>query len=213
MDHFYGLYGIGAVIITIFSKYFSKNKVTLFIGGFLIGALTEYLASFLLETVMNIRWWDYSGYILNINGRICLLYSAFWGILTPFLMKSNKVLDRLINKIAKKVPMKLLKTIIIVLVLFMFIDCVLTGYAQKQFLNRMIVENNIDVENKEEIEKEYNKTYENEFLSRIILKFWNNEKMIKTFPNMKIEDKDHNNIYLDSLLPEIQPYYKKIFNK
>ena len=37
--------------------------------------------------------------------------------------------------------------------------------------------------------------------------------MIKTFPNIKIEDKDHNIIYLDSLLPEIQPYYKKVFDK
>ena len=213
MVHFYGLYGIGAVIITIFSKYFNKNKFTLFIGGFIIGAVTEYLSSFLLEIVMNTKWWDYSGYILNVNGRICLLYSAFWGILTSLLITVNKIIDILINKIKEKVSIKLLRAIIIVLIMLLSIDCLLTCYAQKQFINRMIVENNINVENKEKIEEEYKKTYNNEFLSKIILKFWNNKKMIMTFPNMKIEDKDHNIIYLDSLLPEIQPFYKKIFDK
>ena len=37
--------------------------------------------------------------------------------------------------------------------------------------------------------------------------------MIRTFPNMKIEDKEGNDVYLDSLLPDIQAYYLKIFNK
>ncbi len=42
---------------------------------------------------------------------------------------------------------------------------------------------------------------------------WDDEKMIRTFPNMKIEDVNDNIIYLDSLLPEIQPYYMKIYEK
>ena len=29
--------------------------------------------------------------------------------------------------------------------------------------------------------------------------------------DIKIEDKEHNTVYIDSLLPNIQPYYKKIF--
>ena len=56
---FCGIYGSGAVIITLFAKYFDKNKLTLFIGGFLIGTITEYLTSFLVETTMGITWWDY----------------------------------------------------------------------------------------------------------------------------------------------------------
>ena len=37
--------------------------------------------------------------------------------------------------------------------------------------------------------------------------------MIRTFPNLKVQDVNGNIIYLDSLLPEIQPYYYKIFDK
>ena len=97
--------------------------------------------------------------------------------------------------------------------LFLLIDCIATCYAQEQFITRMIVEKGIEVEDKQEINAKYEKTYNNRTLSNFIDTFWNDKKMIRTFPNMKIEDKNHNVIYLDSLLPEIQPYYKKIFEK
>ena len=41
----------------------------------------------------------------------------------------------------------------------------------------------------------------------------NSKKMIKTFPNIKVEDIDNNQIYLDSLLKDIQPYYLKVYDK
>ena len=50
-------------------------------------------------------------------------------------------------------------------------------------------------------------------LDRFINTVWGNKKMIKTFPNIKIQDKDHNTIYLSGLLPEINPYYIKLFDK
>lgn len=211
---FCGIYGAGAVIIIIFSKYFNKNKLTLFIGGFLIGTITEYMTSFLVETIMDITWWDYSDHILNVNGRICFLYSIFWGILTPFLIKIiNVKVDKIISEIRKKAPIKALKTIVLLVTIFLFIDCIATCYAQKQFINRMIIENNIEVDNKEKVLEEYNYINNNENLSKLILRFWDNKKMIRTFPNMKIEDKDKNTIYFDSLLKGIQPYYIKVFNK
>lgn len=211
---FCGIYGSGAVIITVFSKYFDKNKFTLFIGGFFLGAFTEYMTSFLVETIMNITWWDYSEYILNINGRVCLLYSIFWGLLTPFLIKILNVnLDKLLLKVREKIPDKFLKSFILVLTIFLFIDCILTCFAQKQFINRMIIEKNIQVDNIDVILSEYNNIYNNENISKFIYKFWNNKKMITTFPNMKIDDNNGNTIYLDSLLPEIQPYYFKIYDK
>lgn len=211
---FCGIYGSGAVIITIFSKYFDKNKLTLFIGGFLIGTITEYLTSFLVETTMGITWWDYSNYVLNINGRVCLLYSIFWGILTPFLIKVlNVQMDKILLKLKEKVPLRLLKTITLTIIIFLFIDCLFTCFAQKQFINRMIVEKNIKVDNTEKVLDEYDSIYNNEILSKIIFKFWNDKKMIRTFPNMKIEDSEGNDVYLDSLLPDIQAYYLKIFDK
>lgn len=206
--------GFGALAILIFSQYFDKNNYTLFIGGFLIGSVTEYVVSFLVEIIIKTTWWDYSNRILNLNGRICFLYSIFWGILTVFFIrKFHPQINKIIKKIEEKISIKLLRKIVAILTLFLLIDCSLTCYAQEQFVTRMIIENGIDVENKDAILEKYEKTYNNKYLSSFIYTFWNNEKMIKTFPNIKIQDKEKNTIYLDSLLPDIKTYYLKIFDK
>ena len=211
---FCGIYGMGAVAIILFSKYFNKNNLTFFLGGFIIGSITEYIVSFLVEIMMGTRWWEYSDRILNVNGRICLTFSIFWGVLTLFLIKCfNPQIDKIIEKIKNKFSIKVLKVFILIITIFLLINCIATCYAQKQFINRMIVEKGIEVENKQEIIESYEKTYNNEFLSNFILTIWNDKKMIRTFPNMKIEDINHNVIYLDSLLPDIQPYYLKVFDK
>ena len=148
---------------------------------------------------------------MNVNGRVCLLYSIFWGILTVFLVKKiNPKIDNLCNKLQEKISKKFLKTIVSILVIFLAIDCVTTCYAQDQFITRMIVEHNIPVYNQAQIKEKYDRVKENKNLDKFINTVWGNEKMIKTFPNIKIQDKDYNTIYLASLLPEIQPYYMKI---
>lgn len=214
MAHFYGIYGVGAVIIIVFSQYFNKNNITLFLGGYIIGSVTEYVTSFLVEVILHTKWWDYSNNILNVNGRVCLLYSIFWGILTIFLVKKfNPLLDKAMEKIKSKIPHKLLKGIISFIIIFLVIDCMATCYAQDIFITRMVIENDIETEDLKRREEDYKKLEESEYFTKFINRHWNDKKMIRTFPNMKIEDKDNNIIYLDSLLPEIQPYYKKIFEK
>lgn len=211
---FLGIYGLGAVAIILFSQFFKKNNITLFLSGCILGSLIEYIISFLTEVILETRWWDYSEKIFNINGRICLLYSVFWGVLTVFLVrKVNPKIDKLCRKILKKISRRIFKIIISILIIFLFVDCITTCYAQNQFITRMIVENNIPVYKEEKIKEKYEKTKSNKNLDNFINTFWSNEKMIKTFPNIKIEDKDHNVIYLNKLLPEIEPYYIKIFDK
>lgn len=214
MDLFYGIYGVGAVIILVFSKYFNKNNLTLFCGGYLVGSTIEYVTSFLVEVILHTKWWDYSNNILNVNERICLLYSIFWGILTIFLVKYfNPFLEKLLIKIKNKISNRLAKGVIAFMILFLMLDCIATCYAQDIFITRMVVENNIEIKDLEKRKKDYKEIEKNDYLARFINTYWNDKKMIRTFPNMKIEDKRGNTIYLDSLLPDIQPYYKKIFEK
>lgn len=214
MVHFYGIYGIGAVIIIIFSQYFNKNNFTLFLGGYLIGTATEYLISFLVEVILQTKWWDYSNNILSINGRVCLLYSIFWGVLTIFLVRIfNPFLNQFLAKIENKISCRLAKGIISFTVIFLLVDCMATCYAQDVFITRIVIRNDIETEDFKRREEDYKKLEKNERLTKFINTYWNDEKMIRTFPNMRIEDKNSNIIYLDSLFPEIQAYYKKIFEK
>ncbi len=205
---------MGAITIIIASQYLDKNNVTLFLGGYVIGTITEYLISFLAEVFLHAKWWDYSNNILNINGRVCLLYSVFWGILTLFLIKKfHPLVENSIEKITSKISRKLAKTMLTVIILFLLIDCMATCYAQDAFITRMAIENEIEMKDIKRREKDYQKIQEKQSLSKFINTYWNDKKMIRTFPNMKIEDSNNHIIYLDSLLPEIQPYYKKIFEK
>lgn len=211
---FCAIYGVGAVIMIIFLQYFSKSHNTLFIGGFIIGSITEYLVSLIGELILNIKWWDYSDMPLNINGRVCVYFSIFWGFLAMYLMGwLNPKIDKFIGFVKSKINLKTLKTLTLTTTIVLFIDCVITGFALSAFLIRVIQKNNIDVEYKQKVSQEYNVIYNNEKLSTFIYKVWGDEKMIRTFPNIKVEDKNGEIIYIDSLLKDIKPYYFKVFNK
>ena len=201
---FCGIYGMAAVIIIFFSQYFDKNIATLFFGGCIIGSIVEYLISFLTEAILYTHWWDYSLYIFNINGRVCLLYSIFWGILTIALVK---VVNPLVDKVISKIE---LKRVLSCIILFLAVDCLITIYAQEVFITRMVVENNIYVKNFEARKQSYEQIQSNEKLKHFVDKYFSNEILIKTFPNLKIKDEGGNVIVLASLVPEVQTYIVKL---
>lgn len=207
---FCGIYGVGAVILILSLKYFKKNNYTLFLGGFLVGSVLEYIISFLGELLFDARWWDYSNRFLNINGRICLLYSLFWGILALILMKIiNPQVDRFIDYIKRKMNLKFLKTITCIGTVFMLVNALVSGIAMNLFLMRMSVENDLNIKNKEQTIQQYNQIYGDQEKAEFINKFWGNEKMIMTYPNVTIQLEDGNVVYVKHLLPEIKPYYYK----
>ena len=76
------LYGVGAASLSIILYRFrNRGKWLSFLGGFVVGSVVEYVCSWLQEVLFGSRSWDYSRVPFNINGRICLLYSLFWGAL------------------------------------------------------------------------------------------------------------------------------------
>ena len=208
---FCGIYGLGAVVMIICLHKFPKKYNALFIGGFIVGSIVEYLVSLFGELILGVKWWDYSNMPLNINGRICVFFSLFWGFLGMYLIISlNPKVDKIINWIKSKFKTyKTLKTFTMTVFILLIIDCICTGFAIEFFLVRMIVKNDINVSNKEAVVEQYNKIYDNPNLSDFIYKFWGDEKMIKTFPNLKVTDKEGNIVYMDSFL-DIQPYYMKV---
>ena len=208
---FCGIYGLGAVVMILCLHKFPKKYNVLFIGGFIVGSIVEYAISLFGELILGVKWWDYSNMSLNINGRICVYFSVFWGFLGIYLIASlNPKVDRLINWIKSKLKtQKTLKAFVITVFTLLMLDCIATAFAIEFFLVRMIAKNDLDVPNKEIVLEKYDKIYGNENLSKFIYTFWGDKKMIKTFPNLKIKDVNGDIIYMDSLL-DIQPYYLRV---
>lgn len=118
------LYGVGAVALTlILYRYRNRSSAFSFIGGTVIGSVVEYLLSWGQETLFGSTSWDYSEIPFNINGRICLLYSVFWGFLGVLWIKS--IYPR-VAKIILKIPNKAGKIITVALTVFMVFNALMS---------------------------------------------------------------------------------------
>lgn len=98
------IYGTGFLIIYLLSRKISKNPFIIFFVSFLVCSIFEYSVSFFLEKIFNTTWWDYSNFYLNLNGRICIMVSLFWGLLgLVFIKLLIPIYDKLYDKLNKNV--------------------------------------------------------------------------------------------------------------
>lgn len=75
------VYGFGGVVILLLPPSLYNTWVPLFFASMILCTAVEYLVSWIMEKMFHARWWDYSHYKFNINGRICLLNSVLFGFM------------------------------------------------------------------------------------------------------------------------------------
>lgn len=94
------IYGLGALIMYAFLSGYNDNPLHVFVIGFVILSIWEYIVAWAIEKVLHEKYWDYSNNKFNINGRVCLLNSLFWGILgVIFIYIVHPVIQEAINKV------------------------------------------------------------------------------------------------------------------
>ena len=80
------LYGVGATVAQIifidlpFQELRDASYILIFLVCSIGSFILEYGTSYVLERRFNARWWDYSNFRFNINGRICILCSCCFGL-------------------------------------------------------------------------------------------------------------------------------------
>ena len=79
------IYGHGALLVLYCLHGGFKNPVLTFIFGAIVTSILEYFTSWIMEKLFHMRWWDYSHYKFQINGRVCLLNSACFGLASVLL--------------------------------------------------------------------------------------------------------------------------------
>lgn len=81
------IYGIGSMInILIFGNV--ENAALIFFGAMAACCVLEYFASWCIERISGARWWDYSDWPFNINGRICLFGAIVFGFMSVVVVRA-----------------------------------------------------------------------------------------------------------------------------
>ena len=79
------IYSHGALLVLYCLHGGFRNPVLTFIFGAIVTSILEYFTSWIMEKLFHMRWWDYSHYKFQINGRVCLLNSACFGLASVLL--------------------------------------------------------------------------------------------------------------------------------
>lgn len=99
------IYGSGGVLLLTLLNRVRSSPVKEFFCIIFVCGMVEYWTSYYLEMVYDgMKWWDYSGYFLNLNGRICaegLLVFGIGGMV--FVYIAAPLLDNRIRVIRKQV--------------------------------------------------------------------------------------------------------------
>lgn len=82
------IYGFAILtILYLIQPYITKSKLFIFLIAALITTVFEFFTSLALEKIFHLKLWDYSDYFLNINGRVSVIVSAFWGFCCVVIVK------------------------------------------------------------------------------------------------------------------------------
>ena len=80
------IYGIGSILLFLLLHRMRKKPLRVFILSAVLCTLLEYSAGVWLAWKWNIRWWNYSGHLLNLNGYVCLASAVCFGFGGVFLI-------------------------------------------------------------------------------------------------------------------------------
>ena len=127
------MYGIGAVMMIAASS-LSDNIFVIFLLGFLLFTLWEYIVAVVLEKLFKTKYWDYSHLKFNFQGRICLKNSIYWGILGVLLVF---VIQPAIERITDVIPANALFYLNIVICVIILTDVIIT-IVKKMVIDKKI---------------------------------------------------------------------------
>ena len=92
------VYGFAFTTILVATYNVCDSLVWLFVVGMVVASVFEYFASLFLEKVFHMKLWDYSHLWGNLQGRIAPAISLFWGIGVVLLVRYiQPFIQRVIN--------------------------------------------------------------------------------------------------------------------
>ncbi|MPN18310.1 hypothetical protein SDC9_165670 [bioreactor metagenome] len=82
------IYGVGALAMVLFRPLLkNRSWPTVIAAAAVVGTAVEYLWGWAAEALFGTLFWDYRHFPLQLDGRVNLLFTLFWGVLGGILLK------------------------------------------------------------------------------------------------------------------------------
>jgi len=121
------IYGVVVALnVLLFSGF--KSSWMIFICAALVCTVIEYITSYVMEQIFHERYWDYYYYPLNLNGRVSVPSSVFFGV-TGLI--SVKILHPFMSSLLKKLPPVVLIYGAVIISILIISDWILTFICMK----------------------------------------------------------------------------------
>lgn len=217
------VYGFAVSSVLLFTQRVADNLPLLFVCGIVVATVFEYFAGAFLEDVFHLKLWDYSNLFGNVKGRIAPAISLFWGFavvvlsafVQPHVMRLVAFLEDRTSGFAA-----------LAVVLIMGSDTAFTVFSMQKFRAHVLVlERAVESERRrlrEEAERiieerPYFKLASLESRSRAVQQHierwhetigrrldipfnWNDRRLMKSFPKLKVIDAPHLGELKDKLI-------------
>lgn len=164
------IYGSCAIVMLLL-LHSVKSPTILFLSCILIASIGEYLTSYVMEKVFHARWWDYSDYKFNLNGRICLINCLGFGVLGFILIK---YLNNFLYNIYSNFSIITINILFYILITIFIIDLIVSFNVIFKIKNMSLKFVNPD--NTNEITKKVRELIKNNWLVK---------RLFMAFPNVK----------------------------
>ncbi len=172
------IYGVAALLMIFLLNRYINDPIALFIMSTVICSVIEYMTSYVMQKIFKARWWDYSKKKFNLNGRICLTYSVFFGLLGLLVMY---ILNPFFSNLLTKIPKIILIVIATVLMIIFLTDLIVS------LIVISIVRKNTILIDKQDNTEEIRKQVTNHLIKHQLLI----KRLLNAFPDVKKLFKKH----------------------
>jgi len=140
---FLPIYGVGAVLLLKVAGPFGLDWWKIYLVGMIACTAMEFVTGLLMESIFQVRYWNYADEPLNIKGHVCLGVSMAWGAIAIFL---NAFIHKPVENLIFSMSDSLIETTVELLVIVFAIDFTLSfveAMDLKTFLEQLSQTNEV----------------------------------------------------------------------
>lgn len=128
------IYGFGYLLVVSILMPYKNNPLLFMTMAMFVTSTLEYITSYIMEKLFKMKWWDYSHYKMNLNGRVCLLNSTLFGIASMIMVY---LIDPVIKEFYDKIDINLIYKIAMPLFIIFIIDLILSIFIAKGVIKKI----------------------------------------------------------------------------